>query len=65
MTVPAVVGAIVAEQLEVVTLMLTSVHGVPANDPDAVPVLVNATDPPGDELVPVEVSFTKAVHVTV
>ena len=50
-------------QLEVVALMLASVQGVPVNDPDAVPVFVKATVPPGALAVPVEVSLTKAVHV--
>ena len=59
---PVVVGAIDAEQLDVVALTLARVHGVPVNDPAAVPLLVNATVPPGADAVPVEVSFTKAVH---
>src|SRR2546426_3636578 len=64
-TVPAVVGAIEAEQDAVVLLTLTNVHGVPVNDPAAVPVLVKATVPAGVDAVPVEVSFTNAVHVVV
>jgi hypothetical protein len=63
--VPAPVGAIEAEQLEVVALTVASVHGVPVNEPVAVPVLVKATVPPGADVVPVEVSLTKAVQVTV
>src|SRR5438445_11983552 len=58
-------GAIVALQLEVVALRLASVQGVPVNVPVAVPLFVKATDPPGAEVVPVELSFTNAVHVTV
>jgi len=64
-TVPELLGAIVAEQLEVVALTLARVHGVPVNVPVAVPPLVNATVPSGADAVPVDMSFTKAVHVTV
>src|SRR2546428_645631 len=65
MTVPTVDGMIVTEQLEVVLLTPARVHGVPVNDPAAVPVLVNASVPPGADAVPVEVSFTSAVQLTV
>ena len=65
MTVPAVLGVMVALQLDVVVLTLARVHGVPVNDPVAVPPLVNATVPRGAEAVPAtEVSLTKPVHVT-
>jgi len=64
MTVPAPVAAKVAEQLEVVELTDARVHGVPLNDPVAVPVLVKATVPEGADAVPAaEVSLTNAVHV--
>jgi len=63
--VPAVDGAIVAEQLEVVALTPAKVHGVPVNVPVAVPLLLKATEPPGTKVVPVEMSLTNAVHVTV
>ena len=62
---PAVLGTIVALQLDVVALTLTRVHGVPVNDPVDVPVFVNVTVPAGVDAVPVEVSFTNAVQVTV
>jgi hypothetical protein len=66
MTVPEVLGMIVAEQLEVVELTLARVHGVPEKVPVAEPALVNATVPSGALVVPaVELSFTNAVHVTV
>ena|SRR2546427_4617955 len=66
MTVPEVVGAIVAAQLDVVELTLASVQGVPENVPVADPVLVNATDPAGALGVPAaELSFTNAVQVVV
>jgi len=66
MTVPAVVGAIVALQLEVVALTVARVHGVPLNVPVAVPALVKATVPAGAEAVPdAAMSLTNAVHVTV
>jgi hypothetical protein len=64
-TVPAEPGTIDAEQLEVVALTLARVHGVPVKLPVEVPVLVKATVPPGADVVPVEVSLTKAVQVTV
>jgi hypothetical protein len=64
MTVPAVLGVMVALQLDVVALTLARVHGVPVNDPADVPPLVNATVPSGADAVPVEMSLTKAVHVT-
>src|SRR2546428_12494751 len=65
MIVPVVLGVMVAEQLDVVALTLARVHGVPVNDPPAVPVLVNATVPAGELAVPrTDVSLTKAVHVT-
>ena len=63
MTVPTVDGMIVTEQLEVVLLTPARVHGVPVNDPAAVPVLVKATVPPGTA-GDVDVSFTNDVHVT-
>jgi len=63
-TVPAVLGVIVAEQLAVVALTVVRVHGVPLNVPVAVPVFVNATVPAGVDAVPADVSFTNAVHVT-
>jgi hypothetical protein len=53
------------EQLDVVVFTLASVHGVPVNDPDAVPVLLNETVPRGADAVPAAVSLTNAVHVTV
>ena|SRR2546427_13089497 len=66
MTVPEVLGAIVAGQLEVVALTVASVQGVPENVPVADPVLVKATDPAGALVVPaVELSFTNAVQVVV
>ena len=65
MTVPAVLGTIVALQLEVVALTLARVQGVPLNVPVEVPPLVKATVPPGADAVPVEMSLTNAVHVTV
>ncbi|HTD18883.1 MAG TPA: hypothetical protein VK667_05060 [Ktedonobacteraceae bacterium] len=65
MTVPVVLGVMVALQLDVVVLTLARVHGVPVNDPVAVPPFVNATVPPGEDAVPVEMSLTKAVHVTI
>ena len=65
MTVPALVGAIDAEHEAVVLLTLTSVQGVPVKEPVEVPVLVKATVPAGVDAVPVEVSFTNAVHVVV
>jgi hypothetical protein len=63
MTVPIPVGVKDAEQLEVVALTLTSVHGAPMNDPAAVPVLLNDTVPPGAVAVPVPMSLTKAVQL--
>ena len=60
---PEVLGVIVAEQLDVVALTLARVQGVPVNDPDAVPVLVNATVPPGADAVPDAVSLTNAVQL--
>ena len=62
---PVLLGVIVAEQLEVVPFTLASVHGVPVNDPDAEPVLLNETVPAGADAVPAAVSLTNAVHVTV
>ena len=59
-------GTIVALQLEVVALTLTSVQGVPENVPVAVPVLVKATVPAGADAVPAAaMSLTNAVQVTV
>ncbi len=52
------------EQLEVVVLRAAKVHGLPVNDPEAVPVLVKATVPPGALGVPVVVvSLTNAVQL--
>src|SRR5438445_13854820 len=65
MTVPVVLGVMVALQLDVVALRLARVHGVPVNDPVAVPPFVNATLPPGADAVPAEVSFMKAVQLTI
>jgi hypothetical protein len=65
MMVPAELGIMDAEQLDVVALTVASVHGVPVKDPVAVPVLVKATVPPGADVVPVEVSLTNAVQFTV
>ena len=50
-------------QLDVVELTLARVHGDPVNDPDAVPVLMNATVPIGADAVPVDVSLTRAVQL--
>ena len=62
-TVPDAVGLNVTLQLEVVALTLARVHGVPTNDPVAVPPLVNATLPRGALAVPAaEVSLTKPVQ---
>jgi hypothetical protein len=64
MTVPDVEGVMDAEQLDVVALMPVSVHGVPVNEPVAVPVLLKATVPAGALAVPAdEVSLTKAVQL--
>ena len=63
-TVPALVGVNEAEQLDVVVLKFTRIHGAPVNDPVTVPLLLNDTVPPGAVAVPVPVSFTNAVHVT-
>jgi hypothetical protein len=63
MTVPELVGVNVTLQLETVPLMLARVHGLPVNEPDAEPPLVNDTVPPGAEAVPVAVSLTKPVQV--
>jgi len=62
-TVPVLVGVNEAEQLEVVVLTLAREHGAPANDPVAVPPLLNETVPRGAEAVPVPVSLTKAVQL--
>jgi hypothetical protein len=52
------------EQAEVVAFRAASVHGEPAIDPVAVPVLENATAPRGGEAVPTElVSLTRAVQI--
>jgi hypothetical protein len=61
-TEPELVGVKVTLQLETVELTAARVHGVPVKLPPAVPVLVNATVPPGDEAVPEFVSLTKAVQ---
>jgi hypothetical protein len=63
MTVPELVGLKVTEQLDTVELTAASAQGDPVNEPEAVPVLVNATVPPGDEAVPEAVSLTKAVQL--
>jgi len=64
MTVPAAVGVNVTVQLDVVALTLANVHGLPLNDPVAVPVLANPTVPAGDDAVPAaDVSFTNAVQL--
>jgi len=60
---PTLEGVKVTEQLEVVVFKPTSVQGDPTNEPDAVPLLVNATVPPGALGVPDAVSLTKAVQV--
>src|SRR5207245_2623810 len=66
MTVPALVGVKVTLQLEVVVLTLARVHGVPVNEPVAVPPLVNATLPRGADAVPAtEVSLTNPAHVMI
>ena len=59
------VGLIDTEQLDVVALTTARVQGVPVNEPDAVPVFVNATVPAGADGVPTPaVSLTNDVHVT-
>ena len=64
MTVPDAVGLNVTVQLDVVALTPAKVQGDPANDPVAVPVLVNATVPAGALAVPAaDVSFTNAVQL--
>jgi len=65
MTVPELVGVIVAEQLDVVALTVVKLQGVPVKDPEADPVLLNATVPLGVDAVPDAVSLTNAVQVTV
>jgi len=63
--VPEVVAVIEAEQLAVVAFTVVKVHGVPVNEPDAVPVLVKATVPAGVLGVPAgAVSLTNAVQLT-
>ncbi len=63
-TVPIVVGVNEAEQLDVVALKAARVQGEPVNDPNAVPVLVNATVPRGALAVPADdVSLTNAVQL--
>jgi len=65
-TVPDAVGLNVTLQLEVVALTDASVHGVPVKLPVAVPPLVNATVPRGEDAVPAaEVSLTNPVQVTI
>ena len=62
--VPAPVGVKATLQLDVVAFTLANIHGDPANDPVAVPPLVNATVPAGELAVPTpEVSLTKPVQV--
>jgi len=64
--VPVLVDANVTLQLDVVALTLANVHGLPVNEPAAVPVLENATVPAGALAVPAAaVSFTNAVQVIV
>jgi hypothetical protein len=64
--VPELVGLKDAEQLEVVALIPASVHGLPVNEPAAVPVLLKDTVPAGALVVPsVEVSLTNAVQLVV
>jgi len=66
MTVPDVLGATDAKQLEVVALIVVRVQGVPVKVPVADPVLLKATVPAGALVVPaVELSFTNAVQVVV
>ena len=62
-TVPVLVGVRVAKQLEVVAFTVVKLHGEPVNEPPEMPVLVNATVPPGVDAVPVAVSLTVAVQV--
>jgi hypothetical protein len=65
MIVPEVDGVMDNEQLEVVALMPARVHGLPAKDPVAVPVLESATVPAGALAVPAEeVSLTNVVQLT-
>ena len=64
MAVPVPVAVNVTVQLDVVTLRLPGVHGLPVKLPAAVPVLVKATVPAGGLVVPAaDVSFTKAVQL--
>ena len=60
---PPVLGVIVTLQLEVVTLIVTRVHGEPLTTAVEVPVFVTATVPAGADVVPGEVSLTKEVQV--
>ena len=61
---PVLVGVKVTVQLETVELTLARVQGDPVNVPGAVPVLVNATVPAGEDGVPAaEVSRTNAVQL--
>lgn len=63
-TVPCPVGLNVAEQLDVVALIVVKLHGVPVKLPVAVPEFENPTVPPGALALPVaEVSLTKAVQL--
>jgi len=62
-TVPELVGVNDDEQVEVVALTVASVHGAPAKEPVAVPLLANETVPLGAEVVPGAVSLTKAVQL--
>ena len=62
---PVVDGTIVAEHLDVVALTVVKLQGVPVKDPDADPVLLKATVPPGVDAVPDAVSLTNAVQVTI
>ena len=62
---PVVDGTIVAEHLDVVALTVVKLQGVPVKNPDADPVLLKATVPPGVDAVPDAVSLTNAVQVTV
>ena len=63
--VPEVLGVMDAEQADTVALTTARVHGVPVNEPVAVPVFVRATVPAGALAVPAaEVSLANAVQLT-
>ena len=60
---PVVVAVKETEQLDVVALTATRLHGVPVKLPAADPVFVNATVPAGALALPAtEVSLTNAVQ---